>query len=225
MRSFQQLIYYTVLVMAGIIMFSLLRETLSCKESKQEATSAEPAASFDLPTPELPPAVITSPNLAPPTSKKRDNEPSNARLSRYQSLKGKVLFSSDESIERERLLSHRPTIDWIASQLTNPLLDTGLKDRLSMIDYLEDAITWEENPIRDEVVASINSVIFSESFSRADKEVRRQLIGDKIELFTILSQEFPERASALLEKIRGTKLEPILKYAVKRLPVIKKSEE
>jgi len=94
-----------------------------------------------------------------------------------------------------------------------------------MIDYLEDAITWEENPIRDEVVASINSVIFSESYLRADKDVKRQFVGDKIELFTILSQEFPERAAALREKVRGTKLESILKYAAKRLPVNKNSEE
>ena len=225
MRSFQQLIYYTILVMAGILMFSLLRESLSCKEKEPKAMSVEPATSFELPTPEFHTPVIPVPNAAPPSTKKQGKESSTARLSRYQSLKEKVLFSLEESTERERLLSHRPTIDWIASQLTNPLLDNNLKDRLSMIDYLEDALTWEENPIRDEIVASISSIIFSESFLRASKDIKRQLVGDKIELFTILTQEFPQKASELLEKVRGSSLEPILQYASKRLPVTKSPQE
>jgi hypothetical protein len=86
---------------------------------------------------------------------------------------------------------------------------------------LEDAITWEENPIREDVVASIDGIIFSESYLRSDNEVKRQLIGDKIELFTILSQEFPEKAADVFAKVSGTKLESILRYASKRLPVSK----
>lgn len=221
MRSLQQIIYYTVLVMAGVLMFSLLKETLSCKEKDQQRATAETAAIPELSNGEAIEAAPPTSKIEIPQTKKKESEPQKTRLSRYQEFKGKALLSSEESIERERLLSHRDTVDWITSTLTTPLLDTSLKERLSMIDFLEDAATWEENPIREEIATSMASVIFSENYLRADKEVKRQLIGDKIELFTILSQEFPEKSATVFEKARGTKLEPVLKYASKRLPVNK----
>jgi len=207
--------------MAGILMFSLLKETLSCKEKGQQEATAETAEIPELSNGEAPQAAPPTSEIEIPQTKKREGEPHKNRLSRYQEFTGKALLSSEESIERERLLSHRETIDWITSTLTNPLLDTSLKDRLSIIDFLEDAATWDENPIREEVATSIASVIFSENYLRADKEVKRQLIGDKIELFTILSQEFPEKSASVFEKARGTRLEPVLKYTSKRLPVNK----
>lgn len=223
MKALQQIIQYSVLVMAGILLFSLLKEALSCKEHEKKEVPSESTVLYELPKPEAIEAKTAENN--PPTIS-REIDPSQLRLSRYEKLKGKVLLSPEESIERDRILSHIQTIDWLAAQLTNPLLDIDLKRRLLLVDFLEDVITWDENPIRGEAIAAVKGIILSESFLRADNETKRQLIGDKIELFTIVSQESPEDASELLAKVSGTKLEAILKYAAKRLPVNKsKSEE
>ncbi len=219
MRPFQKIVYYTAVIISGIYLFSLLKKTHSYKEKENEVEAIEPTAIYELPN---------SIEVKPETKRAPQNKNGSIqmRLSHFEKLKGKVLLSPQESIERERILSDWRTLDWISSSLINPLSDMDLKSRLLMVDFLEGAITWEENPIRDEAVAFIKSVIFSGSYRRADKEIRLQLIGDKIELFTILSQEFPEEASELSAKVSGTKLESILKYAAKRLPINElKSEE
>ena len=88
-----------------------------------------------------------------------------------------------------------------------------------MIDFLEEAVIWKDNPIRENVALAISDVILSETFLSATHDARRQLVGDKIELFTILTEQTSEKAVQLLSKVQGTKLEPILNYATRRLPV------
>lgn len=226
MRPFKDLIFCTVIVMAGILLFAQLKDLLSCKDKSAEefamdepSAIAPPEASLFTPlTPEAKKKPATTSNL----SAKSHNE----RLTRFEQLKKKVLLNNEESIERERLLSHLKTIESVATHLTDPSKRLEMKERLSLIDHLEDAVSWNDNPVREEALNHIEGVIRSERFNEAEGDAKRQFVGDKIELLTILSQQSPKKAALLIEEAKGTKLESILKYAVRRLNLKNiKSEE
>ena len=151
---------------------------------------------------------------------------SDDRLTRFESLRKKVLLSNEERAEKDRVLSDLKTIHWIESYLSEtPKGANELKGHLSAIDFLEEAIAWKENPSREEALESLENAIKVNQLGLAKKEVKRLVVGDKIELFTILSQEEPAKARALLESTQDHRLRDTLNYAVKRLSLGKKIGE
>jgi len=150
--------------------------------------------------------------------------PDQQKVSHFQELKGKVLLNDKESKEREGLLSDVQMLSWIESQLGESEKVPELSDRLSLIDFLEDTITWKENPVREDFIATIERLI-SKDTEHVSKVDKRNFVGDKIELYTILYLEEPERAENLLNKAKNTHLEEILNYAKKRLSLNKKMLE
>jgi len=216
MRALKDLITYTVMVMMGLVLFSGLREMLSCKDDKAQTAETIEEPVFEAPeVPAFPP--VTDQKKSEPT-KRESTHSRDVRLKRYGELRKKVLLNDQESVERERLLANSKTIESVSKKLTDPKGNLEVQDRLSMIDFLEDAAAWDDNPVREVVFSRIEDVIRSETFVSAEKDLKRQLVGDKIELFTILSEQSPTKASSLLDELKGTKLEAILKYAAKRLP-------
>lgn len=217
MRAIKDIITYTVMVMLGLILFSGLKEMLSCKDenAKTAKTKEEPAFVLPEAVPLAPQSTSPKKSEHPKTESKHSYD---VRLKRFGELRKKVLLNDQESVERERILSNVKTIESTGKRLVDPNGNIEIQERLSMIDYLEDAAAWEDNPLREDVLGRIEDVIRSETFVVAEKDIKRHLVGDKIELFTILSEQASSKAASLLDETKGTKLEAILKYAAKRLP-------
>lgn len=218
MKHFHQTIHAAVVVGTAVLLFIFIKAPSEDKQKSNFDVSSKsvsmtkipvhrvPSNALDMKAKKLVPAPDTS--LSP-----------SRRLLRLTELKDKVLLRPDESTEKEALLSDPKMIEWISSSLTKVDGVKSFKDRLSMIDFLEEAMIWKSNPIRENVVLAISDVILSDTFSAAPHDAKRQLVGDKIELFTILSEQAPEKSAHLLSKVQGTKLAVILNYAIRRLPV------
>jgi hypothetical protein len=143
------------------------------------------------------------------------------KIRRFSEMEDKVLLNDEESNERKKILSNLETISWIENTLTkNNTLD--LKERLSLIDFLQEAVIWNENPVRDEALTTIEKVIEDRNYLNLPLDQRNIIVGDKVELFGILTLESPNRAEIILKKSKDTKLSEILNYSVKRLSLHKK---
>lgn len=218
MKNLHQTIHAAIVIGAGILLLIFIKAP---SEDKQKSNFAVSSKSVSMTKLSVHPVTSKAPDakankLAPAI----DKSPSpSKRLLRLGELKDKVLLNSAESTEKEALLSDPKMIEWVSSHLTKVDGVKDFKDRLSMIDFLEDAVTWKGNPNHENVLLAISDVILSEAFLEAPHDVKRQLVGDKIELFTILSEQAPEKAAQLLSKVEGRKLESILNYATRRLPV------
>ena len=218
MKNVQQSIHAAIVIGAGILLLIFIKAP---SEDKQKSNFAVSSKSVSMTKSPARPVASKAPKanvkkLAPTI----EISPSPAkRLIRFGELNGKVLLSFDESTEKGAILSDPKMIEWVSFHLTKVDGVKDFKDRLSMIDFLEESVIWKGNPIRENVALAISDVILSETFLSATHDVKRQLVGDKIELFTILTEQTPEKSAQLLSKVQGTKLEPILNYATRRLPV------
>lgn len=165
-----------------------------------------------------------APQSAPISEQKTDSY--RERLKRFDSFRSRVLLKEAESMEKQRLLAHLKTIHWIESQLSMAPQNgkEALSDRLMMIDFFDEALSWQENPARAEVLESIGRTLKVNNLRNRSKETRQMLAGDKIELFAILAQEAPGHAKELLEHTEDKQLQSIFQYAVKRLALKKLGE-
>jgi len=162
-----------------------------------------------------------------PDAIKEKPEPYRERLKRFEVFRSKVLLKEGEATEKQRLLAHMKTVQWIEAQLsTSPGSGKdALGDRMTMIDFLEEALAWKDNQIRRDIVDSVERTLKANNLQSGSKETRRMLAGDKIELFAVLSEQAPERAKTVLETTHDTQLSSIFQYAIKRLALQKLGEE
>jgi len=186
----------------------------------------------DSPTVEHTPATstvveTTSPKAVGSITKAAKTALDNAdRISRFETIRKKVLLNREETSEREKILSDRETVQWAESYLSAvPKNTSEVKKHFSAIDFLEEAIAWKENPIRSEALEGIESAILTNQLAQTKREARKLVVGDKIDLFTVLAQEEPAKARALLTNVQDPWLRDILNYAVKRLSLEKKLSE
>jgi hypothetical protein len=176
-----------------------------------------------------PPPAVTAKNEPSPEKKgetKEDLPKKIGRLDRFEAIRKKVVLNGMELAEKERILSDLKTVQWAESYLsTAPKDGSELKGHLSAIDYLEEAIAWKENPVRADALTSIENAIKANHVRSPNKDVKRLVVGDKIELFTVLAQEEPSKARALLNGAEDQDLRDVLNYAIKRLSLSQKISE
>jgi ribosomal protein L30E len=158
---------------------------------------------------------------------KEKPEPYRERLKRFDTFRSHVLLKDGEAMEKQRLLAHVKTIQWIESQLTaSP--DNGMEalgERLSMIDFFEEALAWKDNPARNDALDSMDRTLKANNLAHGSKETKQMLAGDKVELFAILAEQAPNRAKELLERTLDKQLLSVFQYAVKRLALKKLTGE
>lgn len=168
------------------------------------------------------------PNMALQTNPpKEKSEPYREKLKHYETFRSRVLLKGGEAAEKQRLLANVKPIQWIESQLSASK-DFGtetLGEHLTMIDFLEDSLTWKENPARTEALDSLERALKTNNLSHGSKETKQMIAGDKMELFAILTQEEPSRAKDLLERTEDKQLLNVFQYAIKRLALKKLAGE
>ncbi len=92
--------------------------------------------------------------------------------------------------------------------------------RLMKIDYLREAVEWQENPNRGEIISQVADMLLTDNYPAGmGMDMRLSLSGNKMELYELLSEVAPDQAAALLQSSKGTRLEPLLGYIANSLDV------
>jgi hypothetical protein len=90
--------------------------------------------------------------------------------------------------------------------------------RLMKIDYLREALEWKENPQRAELIALVEEMLLTDNYPAGmGMDMRISLSGNKMELYELLFDIAPDRAVAVLEKSKGTRLEAMLAWIANSL--------
>lgn len=85
--------------------------------------------------------------------------------------------------------------------------------RLMKIDYLRAALAWKENPEREAILDLICEMILTDNYPPdMAMDMRLSLSGNKLELYALLDEYAPERAAALAQTARGTRLEALIAH-------------
>lgn len=213
-------VYGMIVVLLGIVIGEVVRH------NQEEENIANVIASEPKPVEILQALPAKQVADSPTPASKEKPEPYKERLKRFDSFRSKVLLKDGDAMEKQRLIAHVKTIHWIESQLSNTPENgkEALGDRLDMIDFLEEALAWKDNPARSDAIDSIERTLRVNNLQSGSKETKQMLAGDKMELFAILAQEEPGRAKLLLERTKDKQLLGIFQYAIKRLALEKLSE-
>lgn len=139
----------------------------------------------------------------------------NPRLGRFHTLRGKALRTSEEQQQYLDMLADPTMLAAARDNLLGALKATEISqeeelERVMQIRYMSSAVTWEGNPQRDQVIASMTELVLAELPTGLPPEIRGSLLGDKMELYQYLVMNNPALADDLLARVKGTKLEPVL---------------
>jgi hypothetical protein len=97
--------------------------------------------------------------------------------------------------------------------------------RLMKIDYLREAVEWQDNPARGEIISQVGDMLLTDNYPTGmGMDMRLSLSGNKMELYELLSEVAPDQAASLLQASKGTRLENLLGYIANSLQVRKQIE-
>lgn len=130
----------------------------------------------------------------------------------FANLKQKVLYTLTEKEEMQRILSNSNLIRRAYLDLMN--ISTPQEIRFDRLDYLEQAIAWNENPSRSEIVDLLRNLVLKDNLSEIkDMQIRKSYAGDKIEALAMLKQYAPEELEILEQRPADGRMAKLLIYA------------
>ncbi|WP_342379338.1 hypothetical protein NVS55_07805 [Myxococcus stipitatus] len=142
-------------------------------------------------------------------------------LARFDSFREHVLLDSNSREDYEALLADTRLHEQLRRALSTSTeaeetLASSFK-RLMRIDYLREALAWRQNPARAQLVSTVERIILEDSFTaELSPDARRSMAATRMELFEILADQEPARASALVEAAKGTPLEKLVRHFAAR---------
>lgn len=130
----------------------------------------------------------------------------------------KQVLKDEEQREGYRALLSNPTMlakvreDLRSPGETDQAFQRNLK-QLIEIDYLREALDWEDNPRREEILGLIEELILEDTFGQGrDTGMRYSLATVKRELYELLHDHDPARARGVVEASRGSRLEELIAF-------------
>lgn len=180
----------------------------------------------------------TNPNEPPPSDDYDDNPMANVL---------RPILANDVQLDTFMYYHNRPLLDEASKAhyhefLSDPAMLAAVKHdllypeetkvdaagnikRLMKIDYLHEAVEWQDNPARGEIISQVADMLQTDNYPAGmGMDMRLSLSGNKMELYELLSEVAPDQASALLQSSKGTRLEPLLAYIANSLQVRKQIE-
>jgi hypothetical protein len=142
---------------------------------------------------------------------------SEPQLAQFDYFRQHVLLDSNGRRDYQKLLADRSMYEQTQRALLHPTdprddMESNAR-RLIQIDYLREALSWKENPERQHLVSVVEKIILEDSFGpMMPLAVKRSVAATKTELYEILYAQEPERAKALVDAARNTRLEGMLEY-------------
>ncbi|AKT37616.1 hypothetical protein [Chondromyces crocatus] len=131
--------------------------------------------------------------------------------------RNRVLLDTEGRAAYQKMLSDPAMLAKVRGDLSHPPESReNLRDntrRLMEIDYLDDALAWEANPSREAILGVIEELVLEDNFREGlGLDMRYSLAGNKRELFTLLHEHSQDRALALVDRARGSRLEKLLLF-------------
>lgn len=180
------------------------------------AALVEPSASGDYddnPMAEVLRRVLANdPQLA--TFKYYHNRPllDDAELRKYHALLSDAAVAAD--VKQDLLFPGETKVD-----------QAGNIKRLMKIDYLREALEWAENPQREALLALVSEIILTDNYpADMTMDMRLSLSGNKLELYELLYDVAPDRAAAVVQSSKGTRLEPLIAHLATSIQTRKRLE-
>ena len=139
------------------------------------------------------------------------------KLAQFDYFREHVLLDSVTREDYRKLLADKDMLQKVREDLLHPTdpkdtMESNVK-RLMEIDYLREAMDWKEHPDRKNLLSEVERIILEDSFTaEMPADIKRSLAATKMELYEIFSAQAPERALAMVEKARGTRLEKLMQY-------------
>lgn len=141
----------------------------------------------------------------------------NAHLAKYYWLVQKVLPTEDERKTLRGMLSDLELIQTIKRDLLtheSTYSKEAEAKRMVAVEFLTDAVAWEENPAMEAVMGAIEGVVFAANISaEAPEDLAKSLAGDKMDLYTQMLHSSPARAAIIADRARGRDVEALLTYS------------
>ena len=145
-----------------------------------------------------------------------------AFLQGYEKTANKVLLSADEKAERLKLLQDealmRKGFLYLIKDKINEPKKHRIKNSMVVIDYLHEALNWEENPARDEAIVKTKYFLMNDILEqKIPQEQIRVSAVNKAELYLVLKKIAPEQAADVKRFAKGTKLMPVIQFAERNI--------
>jgi hypothetical protein len=128
-----------------------------------------------------------------------------------------VLLDAPRRAEYRKLLASPEMMKAMADGLMDPgsgkVAPEEYYHRLMRVDYFEAALSWKDNPARDQVLSVTADIIAKDNFERGQDSARRQLLGgSKMELYRLMYEQDSAKASGLVAQAKGTRMEPLVSW-------------
>lgn len=151
------------------------------------------------------------------------------QLATFKYYHNRPLLDEGEKVKYHALLSDQSVFADVKHDLLYPQEtkadQAGNIKRLMKIDYLREALEWKENPMRETLLALVAEMITTDNFPAGmTMDMRLSLSGNKVELYELLNDVAPDRATALLQSSKGTRLEQLIAYIANSIQVRKRLE-
>lgn len=139
-------------------------------------------------------------------------------IKNYSKLAKTLMMTQEQKNLKEELLSDPSIIRKSFLYLIEVNSSEKLQDRISnsmeVIDYLAEAMRWEENPMRDDAIEKSKYFLLDDTLDRTrDEKELRTLATDKAELYLILREVAPAAARQIRDSAKGTKLAAVIQFA------------
>jgi hypothetical protein len=208
-------------ILVAVTLFMKGREDGPVRESSREASSGEANPSSVASTaPSIePPQAAPEPSPAMPEEVFAQILKKDKKLATFMDFKKTVLLDTARRDEYRRLLSSVDMMNAMAEELMKPgsghVEPEEYYRRLMQIDYFEAALDWKDNPQRDKVLAVTGEIIGKDNFVAGLDSARRQTLGgNKMELYRLMYAQDPQKAEALVQQAKGTRMEPMVSWMV-----------
>jgi len=148
-----------------------------------------------------------------------NSEKFQTELKQFSNLNSIVLKGADQESEFHKLLEDpfliQKSQQILADSNQQPFSEKNQELRKSAIDFMEQAIDWQDNPKRNQVLSHLKNLLeIRVSELEIPGEQKGSLGGDRIELFGILAEAEPSAAKKILEGASGTRDEKLYLYAL-----------
>lgn len=121
-----------------------------------------------------------------------------------------LVFRSKENEEMYRAYLSQPLLFARSAEIIRTSAKTD--ERIFAIDFLNAAVSWKENPVRNEALKVIEGVALSKINKEAGVSVQEQ-VADRVEAMMILIDHDLKRATAALAKSQTEEQRRLVQYA------------
>lgn len=125
---------------------------------------------------------------------------------RFVTIAEKVILSAKERAELNAMLSSSSVLNQAAANLlVDPRRETMPPSprRLRSVGLIEAALTWQENPAREELRQLVRRILFCPNLSSDMPEtIQRSIAGDKFEIYSTLLRVDRSEADVVYQEAR-----------------------